>query len=170
MFVNNCIWRITSTYVENTVRLAWVAPLDEDHLHIRGEYIQQDNVITTKWGSPPHTWRIPYVAAPVTGRTGITSTYVENTSNGTTTRMKNWDHLHIRGEYCFFFLHTSLIQGSPPHTWRIPFRPWSWLQARRITSTYVENTISFTFFDQLAKDHLHIRGEYWLLILEMAIR
>ena len=34
----NVFWRITSTYVENTVKVNVNVPLLWDHLHIRGEY------------------------------------------------------------------------------------------------------------------------------------
>ena len=51
-----------------------------------------------------------------------------------------WDHLHIRGEY--------LDRARVP------------AQGRRITSTYVENTVSSKDSSFSLRDHLHIRGEY----------
>ena len=75
-------FRITSTYVENTVFTlifyfcAWdhlhirgeyllVAVIrfnfhrfDKDHLHIRGEYFKSIATPSIVLGSPPHTWRI----------------------------------------------------------------------------------------------------------------
>ena len=53
----------------------------KDHLHIRGEYFETLSGIKRKWGSPPHTWRILDASSVGTSSVGITSTYVENTSN-----------------------------------------------------------------------------------------
>ena len=71
--------RITSTYVENTAPFRYFQPPGEDHLHIRGEYLDSDEEINVGAGSPPHTWRIllkPFIASVISR---ITSTYVENT-------------------------------------------------------------------------------------------
>ena len=93
----------------------------------------------------------------------ITSTYVENTGLFNKRTINLWDHLHIRGEYCFASLSLTSSLGSPPHTWRILVLQAPSCTRPRITSTYVENT----FFDYLnyhrMMDHLHIRGEYLLL-------
>ena len=114
--------RITSTYVENTPGLGFKHRIEKDHLHIRGEYSLIYQRIKQKWGSPPHTWRIrnhdPFGWWP----TGITSTYVENTSLITVIFLLIRDHLHIRGEYSV----TIVTAISYP----------------RITSTYVENTLN----------------------------
>ena len=50
--------RITSTYVENTRNAKEAKLLDEDHLHIRGEYLVLPAGVLVGVGSPPHTWRI----------------------------------------------------------------------------------------------------------------
>ena len=50
--------------------------------------------------------------------------------------------------------------GSPPHTWRIQAGRNVFKANRRITSTYVENTISCRQVSFKIEDHLHIRGEY----------
>ena len=56
-----------------------------------------------------------------------------------------------------------MILGSPPHTWRIPRNVFRSAVKTRITSTHVENTtISFGFWC-VTLDHLHTRGEYYLL-------
>ena len=71
-----------------------------------------------------------------------------------------WDHLHIRGEYetLAFLVLTKL--GSPPHTWRIQLIGCKRTIQRRITSTYVENTLGNAVTVTIDRDHLHIRGEY----------
>ena len=55
--------------------------------------------------------------------------------------------------------------GSPPHTWRILASYIIAVVAGRITSTYVENTFLTFSESSIFKDHLHIRGEYWLVML-----
>ena len=113
-----------------------------------------------RWGSPPHTWRIPKKRAGegISGR--ITSTYVENTNASDYFDWPSRDHLHIRGEYQeigLCFLHNP---GSPPHTWRIQYGGNTIDNINGITSTYVENTGSSSAYVRLYEDHLHIRGEY----------
>ncbi len=111
--------RITSTYVENTLRPSVDAVGDKDHLHIRGEYKTKTAETQASLGSPPHTWRIlcHHRSSPYGLR--ITSTYVENTGIIQLRLAKTWDHLHIRGEYLGMASLNSLASGSPPHTWRI---------------------------------------------------
>lgn len=105
--------RITSTYVENTVR---ISPTD-----------------VAQQGSPPHTWRTQTMIAVQTLPLRITSTYVENTyrknhsfsaSKGSPPHtwrtlsfiinfiVKLVDHLHIRGEHTkrSLIYQSSLIQ------------------------------------------------------------
>ena len=111
--------RITSTYVENTVPNG-VGVIDaEDHLHIRGEYLQFNIQEAKNGGSPPHTWRIQEVKQMDQTITRITSTYVENTTGVRKIPHQNKDHLHIRGEYKHKNLVALATLGSPPHTWRI---------------------------------------------------
>ena len=131
---------ITSTYVENTSL--------------------QPSIDLTIWGSPPHTWRILKPKLLKMKMSRITSTYVENTFIRPRIITRDWDHLHIRGEYTHPTRDKNQKTGSPPHTWRIQLELWTSLQLLRITSTYVENT-KMTIKDWIeVGDHLHIRGEY----------
>ena len=152
--------RITSTYVENTLRKAASYEVAKDHLHIRGEYDILSKIFHLKLGSPPHTWRIhdPIIAA--NPFLGITSTYVENTFTIKQRKFHFADHLHIRGEYHLSLCKRISRQGSPPHTWRIPAEYWLDENLTRITSTYVENTRWCRSINRKCEDHLHIRGEY----------
>ena len=95
-------FRITSTYVENTLFKICISASKQDHLHIRGEYL-----VPTDW-------------FPACNR--ITSTYVENTRCCLSSRQFSQDHLHIRGEYYMRLPRDRSRMGSPPHTWRIPNR------------------------------------------------
>ncbi len=113
----------------------------QDHLHIRGEYADQGRAIMNSLGSPPHTWRILKNCRIVEIFKRITSTYVENTTNLAFFLQDFWDHLHIRGEYCWCVCWSWNVLGSPPHTWRIPSDDYGKESAVGITSTYVENTI-----------------------------
>ena len=152
--------RITSTYVENTGTIVGVPLVSWDHLHIRGEYIHQNLHIMSDHGSPPHTWRIQLGVINTKLNQGITSTYVENTYRIWTCIFRQWDHLHIRGEYNNVIFVSRDYLGSPPHTWRIPALSTCTWEEMRITSTYVENTELKQFLDVAKEDHLHIRGEY----------
>ena len=111
-------------------------------------------------GSSPHTWRILSMTTICSNVTRIISTYVENTVIGLCEMYQVKDHLHIRGEYSMLTVISQLLIGSSPHTWRILFKLFQLLLLRRIISTYVENTLLFSMFSPLNKDHLHIRGEY----------
>ena len=93
------ILRITPTYVGNTGILLISSPNRRDHPHIRGEYDDKSHVGGKWWGSPPHTWGIPYADACKQFNARITPTYVGNTADycGLTRSFK--DHPHIRGEY-----------------------------------------------------------------------
>ena len=73
--------RITSTYVENTDDIWLDDATKQDHLHIRGEYLQVSIIVFSYLGSPPHTWRIQCFVNSFSVIFGITSTYVENTVN-----------------------------------------------------------------------------------------
>ena len=133
--------RITSTYVENTSQTVAKRNKSQDHLHIRGEYRLRSYLIAQLQGSPPHTWRIPYPLRTESYKTGITSTYVENTINPAKPSADRQDHLHIRGEYLSLITRLLHKVGSPPHTWRIQSQVLQSYPVLRITSTYVENTI-----------------------------
>ena len=70
------------------------------------------------------------------------------------------DHLHIRGEHEKELAKDIKNEGSPPHTWRTRGRWHLTTSQMRITSTYVENTVSAYCWKNGFKDHLHIRGEH----------
>ena len=53
-----------------------------------------------------------------------------------------------------------IVAGSPPHTWRTRTHNSRMAKTKRITSTYVENTIALFSFKSFIKDHLHMRGEH----------
>ena len=156
--------RIISTYVENTFVSLLTHGRFWDHLHIRGEYASQVKSEDAKDGSSPHTWRILLSDVESLQLTRIISTYVENTGqcNGRSYWIK--DHLHIRGEYQLQPLQRQLLPGSSPHTWRIPANYPGEKGNQRIISTYVENTQLRHLVKKKQKDHLHIRGEYFLII------
>ena len=54
---------------------------------------------------------------------------------------------------------SGVARGSPPHTWRKLFRDMISLLLLRITSTYVEKTVTLNILYSKRQDHLHIRGE-----------
>ena len=116
-------------------------------------------------GSPPHTWRILSHHNFRLNNLRITSTYVENTLLTCKLMDQLKDHLHIRGEYICFHCKNSQVWGSPPHTWRILRSIQTGKGAKRITSTYVENTWFHLKSNVPVGDHLHIRGEYEMLTI-----
>ena len=71
----------------------------EDHLHIRGEYIDLVDTRQMYVGSSPHTWRIRDAVWEENWIGRIISTYVENTRKSSHYGREVEDHLHIRGEY-----------------------------------------------------------------------
>ncbi|MBI1703956.1 hypothetical protein HYQ49_2563 [Lactobacillus crispatus] len=133
---------------------------NQDHLHIRGEYTYQQSGEAHFEGSPPHTWRIPWLENLGNQQVRITSTYVENTAGCQSLLTFHEDHLHIRGEYTLQCFRKMLGKGSPPHTWRIQIHIVTVVSLVGITSTYVENTIVLQQLNYWLQDHLHIRGEY----------
>ena len=66
----------------------------------------------------------------------------------------------MRGEYLDRESYLKLLQGSPPHAWRIQLHLRYSLVNTGITSTCVENTVTPVLSSVIAKDHLHMRGEY----------
>ena len=92
----------------------------------------------------------------------ITSTYVENTAKTSRFFWCVRDHLHIRGEYNGEDEERVTLPGSPPHTWRIRCSDKRGDLVVRITSTYVENTLLHHLIHLQYRDHLHIRGEYFI--------
>ena len=105
--------------MENTVESLLQGLATGDHLHIRGEYVENVEVHSLQIGSPPHTWRIQFEAELYEQVDRITSTYVENTFNAIRYGEMSQDHLHIRGEYDRLHIIDQAHTGSPPHTWRI---------------------------------------------------
>ena len=91
--------RIISTYVENTTVFNSSKLRIEDHLHIRGEYVNCLIIREHPIGSSPHTWRIRQMMNKLCVDLGIISTYVENTYQWLWWLLFGQDHLHIRGEY-----------------------------------------------------------------------
>ena len=152
--------RIISTYVENTYRVPPKLASRQDHLHIRGEYQCKSHYFHCLQGSSPHTWRILAQKQNKTQSERIISTYVENTSKHPLLESRNWDHLHIRGEYYQQNITFISTIGSSPHTWRIQCASHWFSISFRIISTYVENTVCILSAQQGIWDHLHIRGEY----------
>ena len=89
---------------------------------------------------------------------------MENTFSCTALIVAFRDHLHIRGEYFADRKQAQNELGSPPHTWRIPTTKATHKHYLRITSTYVENTQIKERDKDLNQDHLHIRGEYVVVL------
>ena len=118
--------RITSTCVENTQTVAKAEWLDEDHLHMCGEYQDQHHLNMHLPGSPPHVWRI------------LSSIFSILESNR--------DHLHMCGEYTLHKRTKSIKIGSPPHVWRILFSENKDSGKYGITSTCVENTVNKSLY------------------------
>ena len=135
-----------STCVENTLRDLPGQGRNEDHLHIRGEYVADPCGSILYVGSPPHTWRIRICDGQPRVYRGITSTYVENTTTLFGLTATCWDHLHIRGEYAITLKFVSKAVGSPPHTWRIRYPKQDLSSETGITSTYVENTVNKSLY------------------------
>ena len=111
-------------------------------------------------GSPPLTWRTLLNDVRVLVAYRITSTYVENTYVCLLRVFRIKDHLHLRGEHTVLEVACLVCLGSPPLTWRTHTSACLEDSALRITSTYVENTLFWTWLVWFAWDHLHLRGEH----------
>ena len=135
------ITRITSTYVENTFRLRQECGPCGDHLHLRGEHLNDLINVALGEGSPPLTWRTPFCICSLRLCLRITSTYVENTDGVAIWQFADKDHLHLRGEHRCCCQTWSGWSGSPPLTWRTLYSNIERVRLIRITSTYVENTL-----------------------------
>ena len=120
-------------------------------------------------GSPPHTWRKLVNSFFNRSLFRITSTYVEKTTSNDLVAHSIEDHLHIRGENQQVLPTLQQTVGSPPHTWRklvtLLFKAIKF----RITSTYVEKTLSHLDRHLFYQDHLHIRGENWMCLLQKTV-
>ena len=130
---------------------------------MRGEYQILKTLKAEYLGSPPHAWRIPKVLRYGRPSLGITSTCVENTEVSLVKANKLQDHLHMRGEYISLITLKKVNLGSPPHAWRILNVPTQGGYYKGITSTCVENTLPSDIPTYPGRDHLHMRGEYFLL-------
>ena len=117
-------------------------------------------------GSPPLTWRILANNIEAHYPVGIISTYVENTSLSLLLIWSIKDHLHLRGEYSHYLSLSFSIPRSSPLTWRIQGFKHCYPLFFRIISTYVENTKYVLKKHITARDHLHLRGEYYNLSLQ----
>ena len=69
-----------------------------DHLHLRGEKFVVIVLAIIAVGSPPLTWRKALIAARVSVKVRITSTYVEKSREKMDKLTTDEDHLHLRGE------------------------------------------------------------------------
>ena len=136
-------FRITSTYVENTISEKLIKNNRWDHLHLRGEHMPEKDREMFSKGSPPLTWRTQIMNSIANYCNRITSTYVENTKQARWAYKCCWDHLHLRGEHGRASHCSPVHTGSPPLTWRTPIEHCSRDSKIRITSTYVENTCLF---------------------------
>ena len=124
----------------NTPTVHYISSMDEDHPHIHGEYgLLQDQTSAAN---------------------RITPTYMGNTHYKSTIHSKIIDHPHIHGEYSWICCVMSSSEGSPPHTWGIPV-PSLWFgKNKRITPTYMGNTVTTACVKVPSQDHPHIHGEY----------
>ena len=126
--------------MENTKAISGLKSMEQDHLHLRGEYWVTIATRYGVWGSSPLTWRILSFDSLYDFSVRIISTYVENT------------------QLLPLFLRSFV--GSSPLTWRIQYCTITAHPQGRIISTYVENTINLVTKVNQDKDHLHLRGEY----------
>ena len=154
------LYRIISTYVENTVKPAFGGSSGQDHLHIRGEHGMQITSLRLIKGSSPHTWRTLVGMKQPHQQHRIISTYVENTLSPIALPSSSKDHLHIRGEHLYRLMWILQFIGSSPHTWRTRKIYANRNLLVRIISTYVENTLLSGSISIRQQDHLHIRGEH----------
>ncbi len=138
-------WRITPTYMGNTLFFALLSDIHRDHPHIHGEYstdlFNQRDIL----GSPPHTWGILIKRQIIRKAVWITPTYMGNTKWSVNMYETAADHPHIHGEYKVQLAIYTLKSGSPPHTWGIRAGQQVAIVARRITPTYMGNTTRQVF-------------------------
>lgn len=65
------------------------------------------------------------------------------------------DHPHIHGEYSADDINRIASAGSPPHTWGIPIHFGSRIHYRRITPTYMGNTLKDPCHTAILKSQQH---------------
>ena len=96
----------------------------------------------------PLTQQAKSVLIPITKR-GISTLFIYQKCWHTSVyrlficALKDSNTLNMCGEYLNPELHPLNQLGSPPHTWRIHSLDIKVLPSRRITSTYVENTLNW---------------------------
>ena len=105
-------------------------------------------------------WGILFVCDVVCLVSGITPTYVGNTTRPTASTTKDEDHPHVCGEYTVVSILKTPSLGSPPRMWGIHYRKVGAKKAIRITPTYVGNTVPINTVWRGIEDHPHVCGEY----------
>ena len=152
--------RITPTYVGNTQEHPEGKKIDWDHPHVCGEYIIQQLNPPAGKGSPPRMWGIHKNTRKGRKSTGITPTYVGNTSSSSLIRQQGKDHPHVCGEYFGSNKPQFIVLGSPPRMWGIQQVVFPAVFPVGITPTYVGNTHNAVTRLASALDHPHVCGEY----------
>ena len=92
--------------------------------------------------------------------TGITPTYMGNTTTQLNCRTEHKDHPHVHGEYLQTASIAPIPPGSPPRTWGIPWIHFNRFEAVGITPTYMGNTSLPLPPFWACRDHPHVHGEY----------
>ena len=92
-------FRITPTYMGNTIVMPSSRQSTKDHPHIHGEYRVLSLAMSPCAGSPPHTWGIHIAQMGKRLKLRITPTYMGNTSCAKFLDSFKEDHPHIHGEY-----------------------------------------------------------------------
>ena len=77
------------------------------------------------------------------------------------------DHPHLRGEYGANVTEDAKALGSPPLAWGILRRLRHRRSLHGITPTCVGNTIKTKVRACYIRDHPHLRGEYFMLMLSI---
>ena len=95
-------------------------------------------------------------------RNRITPTYVGNTPGCGWDTGRKRDHPHVCGEYNGTSSLNTFGSGSPPRMWGIPKAFSLPYRSRRITPTYVGNTVPVLHLLYGHEDHPHVCGEYSL--------
>ena len=156
-------FRITPTYMGNTIFTTTIWPWSKDHPHIHGEHWWRVIRQSANLGSPPHTWGTLNIGDHVKVGDGITPTYMGNTSQLRVDNNANQDHPHIHGEHLDILIRGVETSGSPPHTWGTQFLQSERSHSYGITPTYMGNTDLMQQPYHVHQDHPHIHGEHQTL-------
>ena len=182
IFLTALSTRFIPTYVGHTPSTTsshWEKPV---HPHIRGAYRMISRVISTVFGSSPHTWGIrtnlhpkgcclgssPHtwgihkVKLAVVDQRRFIPTYVGHTKAGYNRQRRIAVHPHIRGAYAHIGPSLCDISGSSPHTWGILYPSRLSSAAMRFIPTYVGHTWRIPCIMRRSSVHPHIRGAYSL--------